>query len=678
MSLIPTIKPLLDGEPSKEFFALYGIYNFTDDAWAIPYFSLTMTLHEALENLKFTTDLPGMESVGWQVEELFQRNIDWNRVQHQIVRYLRANEVPHFFSALTVAVLPALNGQRVDDFTDPRLRAPNLDEYRDLKEQIQAGPLCAGFLHGSPLVSPGASNLSVIRWNKTQTYCVAIDGQHRLAGIRELHRATMNSGNTALHQTRVPVILLPLAPQLGFKTPEEDKNLTPVLRRIFIDLNRYAKVPSRARLVLLDDHDPGWVCVRRVIGTHLSMHFSELDSLDPTRLPLSLVDWHSEGIKFEKGPYLTTVLSLDWIVTNLLGLKEVKDYSDLPNVQSKLLSPIENSLDFHFPTSTYERLGKLEKEGEERPFTFHKDELQEITEHFESLWCPAIVHLLTQFQPYKEIIDLRREAQLDTVAFANWYETYSKTIEKKGSGAKVHAQGELERIENGLTIQEMDFSKWRDTLEQIEEYKQLNGDLAFYNVFQRALFWTLRDLLVLDIWTLERGGHQSKVYGAARALTRHLNRLYKQSCGNLYKLRFDREDLDFKVTRRFWAGASLNQNDGVDSTLGAVKRISDWISLGALLCTLAEEEPYLCELDIVDLIDDIREESAANNKVRQKARVILKRIRDVDIYNPQHRDRSSVARSVFWQEPLEHEIEEKLDIEFLLRADCLWSFARGQ
>ena len=108
-----------------------------------------------------------------------------------------------------------------------------------------------------------------------------------------------------------------------------------LLRRLFIDLNKHAVKVDRTRQILLDDIDPHSLCVRRLVEGRLSDGATALTATPP-QLPLSAVDWHTGEAKVNEGPYVTTILGLNWCVTKLLGAQPIADYMDYSSIEKQL------------------------------------------------------------------------------------------------------------------------------------------------------------------------------------------------------------------------------------------------------------------------------------------------------------------------------------------------------
>src|SRR5262249_13835071 len=141
------------------------------------------------------------------------------------------------------------------------------------------------------------SDAGKLRWDQDEIVAVAVDGQHRLAALKQFAKESPG----AIGESSIPVIFLIPAKKAGFKIPQQPgENEVAIigLRNIFIDLNKNARPVSATRNILLDDLNIVSVCVRQLIGNKLSADTEE------QRIPLPLVDWMTEKNKIETGPFL--------------------------------------------------------------------------------------------------------------------------------------------------------------------------------------------------------------------------------------------------------------------------------------------------------------------------------------------------------------------------------------
>ena len=326
---------------------------------------------------------------------------------------------------------------------------------------------------GSPGNQPedDGARLGQLCWNTKEVCGVAIDGQHRLAAIKELD-ATMGTSS-------VPVILVVLHPTLGY-TGHGVTGVIETLRRLFIDLNKHAQKVSRARQILLDDRDPASICVRAFIGSQLTHGEEELTSSPPT-LPLSLVDWHSEQARFDDGPYLTTILGTDWAIAKTLNIKPFEDPMAHDRID-KLITRLER-LDI---TLAEARGRNDDCRRHERPFSFDDTDLALIAGGFRTKWCGPLVYLMTRLLPYRQLIDLRRSRDTMRPEFANWYALKKSADDVKKTTKASHL---LAQYESELSNRNVDPIAPGDLVSAVRDFEKLKArlPLGFAVVFQRAL-----------------------------------------------------------------------------------------------------------------------------------------------------------------------------------------------
>ena len=468
---------------------LYG--SFVLSNWPIPYLTTTMTISDAAQFLNVASELPGADKIEWDLEELYQRDIDWPRVQNQIEPWLNSTERPQFFNSLTIAILPydrehSRLKPSYDDETD--WNAPEFPPER-YKQELVIGPIRMGFWEEWTSYEDPEFVSGQFQWNPKETFAVAIDGQHRLASLKILKENKANSA--VLDDTRVPVIFLIFDSRIGYVGPPHSTTVQ-ILRQLFIDLNKHAKTVSRARQILLDDWDPHAICVRELIGQRLSSTLADLD-LDPRRLPLSLVDWYSEQAKFDEGPCLTTVLGIDWMVTQVLGTKPIGDYTDYVAI-GRQIKLVEKSLGLDL-TVTLARLE--ENEGiQVAPFSYTSDELEAIGTTFGLVWSDALVCLLTEFNPYRAMIGRRESDDSLCLEFQNWYRLYKRALaDSEGGKAKTEYQSYMANLKHD-PIAPKGEPMMKELLGNIESLKEKN--LSFNVVFQRALVKALLEYCKVD------------------------------------------------------------------------------------------------------------------------------------------------------------------------------------
>ena len=666
---IPPQAPVQEVDATKSLSFLWG--SFDSDSWRLPYLMTTLSFAEAADYLNVAQEIPGEDEADWTIDELYQREIDWVRVKGDLVRYLRSDDAK-FLNALTVVIMPqkknspALNTVFADNIA---WKAPANLAY-DCPTEYVLGPIKFGF-HGNALDSNGALNphetgvvSGIFSWNKDEVVAVAIDGQHRLAAIKEIRKNPPQDSDVM--KSRVPVLFLIFDPKFGFVTPAVNSDDIGILRRVFIDLNRHAKKVERARQILLDDRDPHSLCVRPLLAKTLVAGKGGLD-LNPPLLPLSLVDWHTEKAKFDKGPYLTTVLGIDWALTKILQIKPIKSFTNYREVrdqvkkyQSKLRVDLSKALT---------RIEELDQFGQ-TPFAFEEtegnNEIEAIRDHFTKIYAPAMVEILTKFAPYRELINLRNSQNSLSVAWQHWYRLFAKSGDDEYAATDLIAyRNELRNRANPINP-----DPFENHLAAIENYKVDN--FAFAVIFQKTLFLAFIDFLKVDIEAFsefaegmdhdvkkisdisarssdrddeatdeddfdddnvgEIQGNQdlldeaSRVQSLAKLFVSSLNKVFSANSPVL------KPGFAFTVEQQapvmLWLGSIMRGTNEIDFTEAAANRAKDLIFVIAALVSLKSQPtrttPYV---DFDDLWSDVRNGDELFGlvlKVRQKVRAMVK------------------------------------------------------
>lgn len=593
-----TPKPASTVRKTPNFDFLFGQYSHS--TVTIPYFQVSMTFADAANYLHLVSEMPGSSTMEWRLEELFQRDIDWPRVERSIVPYLRQDNYPQFFNALTIALLP-FDSTGIREF-QAGWKAPNLESEPSFAKCQSFGPLRCGFWQEWSTMQEDAARLGQLAWNTHDTTCIAIDGQHRLAAIKRV----IQGAQERYAGCSIPVIFVVLDPELGY-TGECSKNgIIKALRRLFTDLNKHAKVPSRARQILLDDWEPASNCVRMVVGEQL--HHGKQELVDkPKRLPLTLVDWHSEQAKFDFGPYVTTVLGVDWAVAKLLRIGPMQDMMAFDAID-RVIGTLETRLTIDLG-ETKARLD--EHRRYERPFAFNDSELDKIKVAFSQSWANSLIILMTGLRPYKELIDLRDARGTLTPEFANWYALKQKADDERGVGQSGKL---LEHFEREISSREQDPiapADFRKAVEAAEALKARHG-LGFTVVFQRALILALSNMVKLT-GSMVNDQNREEISGLdelldndqeeesdnvehvdirdqrSGQLVESINELLSEEPGFLDR-DHEFESPETGETDRFWIGSFVQLEGGIDFTQSASSRGSDILTLCGLFWILRHVE----------------------------------------------------------------------------------------
>lgn len=478
--------------------------SFGIDNWKIPYFSTTMSLEEAARDLDLTSDLPGSSTQDFNLEELFQREINWHRVTTIIAPWLMSAEKPQFFSALTIVILPKspTENKILQDFSSSHdWKNPPIQGFQHL---LPVGPVSVGTYEAVVDAYKNFPQQGRIRWNKSEAFAVAIDGQHRLAAMKYVEKRTRNNALDAVRKMRVPVNVLIFSPEVGFsRSAIEPLDNIQLMRKLFIGLNAHSVKVSRVRNLLLEDSSAHALALRSLLRAKLDDDFSALESEQP-QFPLSVIDWQSEKAKFDAGPHLATVHGLDRYVKKLVTGSSSIDPTEYGDIK-KLLNYISRSLKIDV-TSLLETLEQVEKDS--KPFYMSKDDLAIVVSHFKYTWRKPIIKMLTEFTPYANLLKLRKQNQTHTLEWQAWHRLYSLADASnfKGQANQDYEEYCMEissRVQNPANL-----TKYENDLSEIVALKK-NNELPFSVVFQAAWLYSLRDLRPIESAILENSDEET-------------------------------------------------------------------------------------------------------------------------------------------------------------------------
>jgi hypothetical protein len=636
---------------------------FENGPRTIPYFQVGMTYADIKEYLKLVSDMPGAAEMDWEITELFQRDIDYIRVKKEIVPYLRDTNTSKFFNSLTIALVPLGSDNAIGSFSEGDWDAPELagDPFA---KKVNFGPLACGYWNSWQNPDDPGALLGQLSWNMKQIAGIAVDGQHRLAAIKDIESSS---------NTRVPVILMVLHKDLGYDPGGGD--VVSTIRKVFIDLNKHAQIVNRARQILLDDRDPRTMCVRAIIGNKLTRGKAELQADDPA-IPLSLVDWHSESALFDKGPYLVTVLGLDWAVDKLLDIRpfDAMDHNGIRTAISRLESRLSIDL-------TDARTRLQDCEDRETPFAFMDavsggDELARIQSGFKKRFARPLIILLSFFRPYERLIEARATQNTLSPAFCNWFAL--KEQADKANRVSIGAPADtLARYEARIA---QDISNPMSRTALIEAVKSFNQEkkvargttesLAFTVVFQRALIVAFGRVCNVNPQEVEAlaaqpiditqttSGQSSEIpiyEQRAQELIEALNRIEKRTP----KWLTTRYECDVEPRKLFWSGSLRNPEGPIDFTQGASQRTQRWLVLAWQYYIVKQSGKYRAPGDFGRLQEELEDPVGFMQKVSQEQKGLYTSSKSVG------------GRIVFARDEDPNDIDVKRD-ELMPRFEWLW------
>ena len=236
------------------------------------YYTVKMSASELSQNVRYASEVHDDRTL----DKAIQRVLDESRVKKDIVEYLK-RQPNRFFSSIVVAALkgnPKFHAVEVT--TDPRFT----------------------LFHGDSRLN---ESFGVLQFDGTQKY-YALDGQHRLSAIKTLidqNNPSSDGAPTDFENDEFSVIVVVQS--------VEDSNETFMqkYRRLFSNLNRYAKPMDQATNIIMDEDDTFAILTRRLITENAFFQSDARRQIESYRIKTT------KGKNLKTGdPYFTSIETL--------------------------------------------------------------------------------------------------------------------------------------------------------------------------------------------------------------------------------------------------------------------------------------------------------------------------------------------------------------------------------
>ena len=556
---------------------LYGIqgqFSLTPGV-TVPYFSTLMTIKRVTSELKTHEEVAPSLDNRYTLEELFQRQIDTDRVRAEIVNgYLKAHNKLKFFNSITVALFPKdTKGNIAPEFTDYTNNDPAIPvEAAGNFDNAFASDSCERIVFGgAQFVKASAANLARLRWDKERVDAVAVDGQHRLNALKQWFNDKQQELTDVEKPTRISVIFLLLHDKAGFERAASDNtgNIKGIAREIFTDLNKNAKAVDPATQIILDDRSLESRCVRALI-TSSTCEDSE------TLLPLSLLRWREANNRFDQKYFLNSLVNMHLIVKDILGLqlpgdpmnaKEVRKY--IKNLEDCLGSKVAEKkslivddrslMDYY--ESDYFDAGADDSEVPIRPFIgIPPIFLPAAVEGFKLHYSTWMLSILRDFKPYKSLLNYAREENLITGQFSQF--------QSQPESARAELQNYL-ASEHGDQWHELIIGSHERKIQQLKAAgdRDKGEQWAFKTIFQKAL------LRLGKQYALSLTEEETARLGSVRDLMDFMDKLYDQE---ILRVLFPLSGSN----HLFWTSIAINPgNKKIKVSTQTEKRIEEFLRL---------------------------------------------------------------------------------------------------
>ena len=544
---------------------------------SVPYFTAVMPLQDLVHQIKLVEDIPEEALLDWSLEELFQRDISWDRVKTELVdRYLNNPHKLSFFNSLTIALLPQ-NGFAIEECygePDSKLSSDKGDRW----ERKDVGNICVEYLTDA--------GIGIIRWHKDRIFPVAIDGQHRLAALKtycEEKKDTLIPGSPEL-ETKISLIFLILDERVGFKRNPQ-KPILETLREIFIDLNKNARNVPKSRLILLEDQNIQSLCVRTLLPKKAKI-------LSPSVLPLPIVTWRSDEAKFDSGYSITSVLNLNEIVNYCLNRASLEAIDPLEEKQIKqYIDKITAKLDLEQKVKKSITARSQLCIDRAEPFSFTEKHLNAFKDAFHQQWTPHIIRVFKEFSPYKKYLLKAEEIGALDKMLADYL---LLPVEKR------------DKFEERKKTDNKNFNPHLEIKEPLKELENIKtNEWAFQVVFQKALFINLFELepQKQSLFNLSFDSrNEFLTWWIAQ-----VNDLHEQG---VFSLHWKAE----KGSADLWLGIANNPGSGsIQHSQAAANRISSFITICMYSKSVGTPE------EINNFVDDLIKEKEELPRIVQNA-----------------------------------------------------------
>lgn len=263
---------------------LYGVYGeFGAGAGVQAFYIQSAITPDQLVQISLISDIQGSER--WPVPDLFQRDVDNQRVTKSLLPYLQDVDKIKFFNPLTLTILP-MN----DSGTKVLTKMPTVTESLTNEDDNNWKCLERKNYYRIRWIEDNPQ-YAEIQWHDIRSRLVAIDGQHRLSALKRFLRDNEGSSHLDFMKWRIPVVVVSFRAGEGRSEPP---SVLEVVRSIFVYINTEAKEVNEARKILLSDERVDDVCTQEFLERSHSNDLRPRSKRDSHRLPLLFFDWRGE------------------------------------------------------------------------------------------------------------------------------------------------------------------------------------------------------------------------------------------------------------------------------------------------------------------------------------------------------------------------------------------------
>lgn len=342
-----------------------------------------------LENVALVGEIPGSDR--WPVRDLFQRDVDHDRVTNGLLPWLQDETKVKFFNPLTLTLLPIHPetesiAHAVPTMADKQFTDAGGQRWRSLNNEP--------FYRFCWLADQDRNYYEYGRvdWSSRHVRLVAIDGQHRVSALKRFAKDSGGPARDSLFEWSIPVVITGLEQIVGQEaTPA---SILDVVRNMFVYINTQARIPTQSRQILLNDEHISYLCTQETLEhSHRNDTEPDRDKRVDTRLPLLFFDWRGEtqdSREVHSPAALKSIVEIaEWMKHYILGTDIDEESADVFGVQNED-DPLWSAFQSHI-------IGPAEAQLIRRRFCSHL--------------LPGISHLFENFEPYRGYISSVRDLE---------------------------------------------------------------------------------------------------------------------------------------------------------------------------------------------------------------------------------------------------------------------------
>lgn len=297
---------------------------FTSGGGSIRYVMTNARLGTAGTDLEFrlTSHLRPVREIldvsDMDFNELLQRDLDDHRVATELIPYVlglqstlgeeTSSGGPSFFPPILAFLLPFTPQGDLDEFPAASPSEVIDTDVGEMLEERRSDAYRVRRAYSSQTGAFAPEKFGTLEWNNERARLVVLDGQHRAMALLAIDRTLRNTWEHSdvraaryapFYKMRVEMMLEQAGVRErlgGLQLPvtvcwfaEPDKPLEDA-RKLFVDVNKNARPPSQARLVLLSDSELTNILTRTVLNelragsaSSLPLYAIEYDNPDPSR-----------------------------------------------------------------------------------------------------------------------------------------------------------------------------------------------------------------------------------------------------------------------------------------------------------------------------------------------------------------------------------------------------------